>query len=741
MNTSASTPTRHSEDANNRDNGLDGTLPSASQRASSPIPTSPTRDPHHKRKPKRISATFGGPGSIPGSRSDSGSGSSYSAMTAGTPTSTNSPLSPLFMSFTQAPPSTLTHSPTTLSSSALRQQDQYTMVSQHPLDHSPASLGVSNTGSSNVRRQPLVSGTFGFGFDTAPTPDREHPIASTIDLAKDSQQHQHQSERRNDRVSSWSSTSASESRDGTRARARFTFGYDDTDLSQDILKILPPSSSPPDNDPIEEAPLPPLPLSSTVHSPRIHSTTRVPPQSSNSAAADLTLADAVRYDHNSHGLISTSRQPRHNSSVVDHTTLMSPQLQGQQETSKQNLRPRHKQRLSFLVNMFMSTTSSSPAPSSPPLSTVNSAGFATGPSNMSTATGANYNVIEKPLPPVPFASRSSHEAEKFTTLIPLSEMPERLTATATSAMVMAHTDMHVSSGALSSHDSEAADSSSSITPHYPAATTSNKSSTTLCMVDSGFLVSAPTKSKRNVFGVTPSAASSATSSPQPSTVHVNPFPMQAIQRPEFQDHSRRISIASVLNSDLMMASPVVLSLKSSSSSSTTNHGGAPYFGTSQDSLVITSTPFSHSPLTPASENTLSNLDLDDNGQRSKTGPRRQHQGHRHQHSHSSHHYHQSKPQYRVPHGQQARHDDQVVLPAAIAPNVPAAATTGHPGKVVSIQDLLTSPSALSLTTPPRSSSLHTKNLVVDGDGGEMATKTKKRKRGFSLSLFCICLKK
>lgn len=642
---------------------------------------------------------------------------------------------------------------------------QLDMVPQHPLDLSPVSLRTSNARRSSLRRTPVGSGTFGLDKnlspalvcedDTTDTMATGTPIASMY--MEDSQQ-RHRSE--DDQATCWPSTSESTS-DEARARARFTFGYDDTYLKEeDVLKILPSITSPPDTNSNKYAILPPLPLSSPVHSPRIHSTTRTPqsskpaaagqPSSSPSSAVIVapTTADAARYSF--HGPITgIKRHSWRNSSFGDHSTL-TPQRQGQlQDTSGQNLRLRPKQRLSFLANMI-STVSPSPPSSSSPLPTTSSS-FATRQFDPSIATGVDHNVFyrEKPLPPVPAVDARSNLRNKPTIIIPLSELPKRLTATATSATIMAHTDMH-ESGALSSHDRVAADTSSNATPHQPATMTSGA----LSGSNSGFLVSAPTKSKRVMFGASASSTSLTTPSPPLSPAHVRPPLLQTLQaqgtrqdptelrRYQSQtepNHSRRISITVL---DTLVTSPVLFGFNGGSiSSSSTGPGGVPCFETSQESLVVATFPSPSPPslplspliLTNGSENTLSNSDPDDPNQRRTTGPRHHSQRHGQQHGHS----YQSKPLPQSPHRIQARKDDL----SAIASATPTAVVAiQHAGKDVPLQNHVASHSVFPLSTPPSSSSLHAKSFIMNGDSEDKAAKTK-RKRGISLSLFCMCFKK
>ncbi|KAK3819542.1 MAG: hypothetical protein J3Q66DRAFT_367638 [Benniella sp.] len=746
-------------------------------------PTSPMRDPHHKRRPKRISATFGGPGSLNGSRS--GSGSSYSTMTASTPSCTNSPLSPLFISFTHSLPD-YTHSPTTVlppvseRDHPLRQQST---TPQHPFELSPAISGVSDTEiRSGVTRVPLISGTFGLDVNGSPASvleDETETSNASIYRAKD----------QDDRATTCSARTETSS-DGGQARARFTFGYDDTLKEEDVLKILPPASPTSDNNiPIQATTSIPLPFSSTVHSPRIHSTPRTSP--SNLAAADqpppLSLPPssqlASSVDHSYHGTTTnTNQQPhRRNSSVSDQDTLISSQLQGQQQqTPRRNLRLRSKQRLSFFANMFMSTLSPSPSPSPSPFSS----SFAT--SQQQTSTATTSAMIEKPLPPVPEADIPSFEGNP-STAIPMFEIPKKLTTMPTSSTAMAPTDMYESDGAHSSHDSVAADTFSRVAPQQPTAMSSrtltnitnhNRSTTTLPLADSGFLASVPTKSKRIMFGASPSTTSLSSPQPQFSPARVKPPPLQLqpqqghtlpassmyshpdhLRQPDPRYYSHRNSITSVILPDNMATSPAFLGLNrgSVSSGSSTHPGGTPYLSASQESLVVSSLPSPTSlplslPLSPlketnGSEYTLSSPDPNDYTQRPNANPRRQHQGLRPQQPNHNQHYNQSKLQYQSPPSpDQDLHGHHYIASAtAMAPAAPIATASAHsPRKETLPQNQLVSPSVLSLSAPPRSSSLNPKNFV-DGENHEdktdKPTKTKKRKRGISLSLFCMCLKK
>ncbi|KAF9439238.1 hypothetical protein BGZ76_007439 [Entomortierella beljakovae] len=289
INTSNKPNNHHHLPQQQQQNRSSGSIINDSLAALPSVPNSPIKS----KRQKRVSATFGGPGSISGSesgsRSGSGSISSYSTSTPSLPSPLLFPLSEF-----------ITYSPTTLSSPTnplimnnqiKSQQNQ--RQQQHP-------LSTEQTSSS-----PLISGTFGIyvtpPFSNESSPRRrirttdEVSVSSSAtgntDIIKEAQTQKN-----------WSPKAGS--------KARFTFGYDDTLREQDVASILPPTSISPtiqrydtnnnnsnsnnnnnnnandsSNDIIQpnkdgsnnvDLPqkdfLPPLPLSSPVRSPRLQST-------------------------------------------------------------------------------------------------------------------------------------------------------------------------------------------------------------------------------------------------------------------------------------------------------------------------------------------------------------------------------------------------------------------------------------------------------------------------------------
>ncbi|KAF9364334.1 hypothetical protein BGX34_001820, partial [Mortierella sp. NVP85] len=293
-------------------------------------------------------------------------------------------------------------------------------------------------------------------------------------------------------------------------------------------------------------------------------------------------------------------------------------------------------------------------------------------------------------------------------------------------------------------------------------TNNNRSTTTLPLADNGFLASAPTKSKRIMFGASPSTTS--LSSPQPQFSRVKPPPLQIqpqqghtlpvssmyshpdhLRQPDPRYYSHRNSITSIILPDNMASSPVFLGLNrgSISSGSSTHPGGTPYLGASQESLVVSSLPSPTSlplslPLSPlkesnGSEYTLSSPDSNDYTQRPNANPRRQQQRPRPQQPNHNQPYNQSKLQYQSPPSpDQDPHGHYIASATAMAPAAPIATASVHPPRKETLpQNQLVSPSVLSLSAPPRSSSLNPKNFV-DGENHEdktdKTTKTKINKK-------------
>ncbi|KAF8969537.1 hypothetical protein BGZ46_010658 [Entomortierella lignicola] len=194
-----------------------------------PVPPLPPPLPIKAKRPKRISATFGGPGSESGSRTGSGSGSSHSTSTSSLP---SAPLSPLSESFTQSPVTLSANTdPITSVEDPLPIRQQPQSHRQHPLAMDPS---------------PLISGTFGL-YTLPPVPEASSSshrekitLTDEISISSSLRSNSDGSFKERGRRSTYDQKAWSP----TSSRARFTFGYDDDLKEEDVLNILPPSTSP-----------------------------------------------------------------------------------------------------------------------------------------------------------------------------------------------------------------------------------------------------------------------------------------------------------------------------------------------------------------------------------------------------------------------------------------------------------------------------------------------------------------
>ncbi|CAO3564737.1 unnamed protein product [Mortierella alpina] len=349
--------------------------------------TTPTQSSNRARKIQRVSITFGGPGSLSGS----GSGSSGSAST---PSSTSSPLFPLFEFYTQSPMCHTTSFPLPL-------KDE---------QHHPLAL-LSHT-------SPLESSTFGLKDCAALASlqtEEDEGRAQDILTSDTSTPDPHNSN---------PSRSTAPARD---AHARFTFGYGNNSDALSLGTSLIFHSSQPSLNPLKansyhsgryNAELPPFPLSPPVHTPRIQSTTatHVPPSGD----------DNYQCDH--------GQSERHSPSSSSLTQGQGPCASAGEASTASNCRTAtcaRRSSLSLSLSSELDNTQPTPSTFPPREPRKKRFSFLGNIISMSKVSHTASSTVDKPLPPLP--SSDSHSG-----FLSKKLRPRAISTSAASALELEH---------------------------------------------------------------------------------------------------------------------------------------------------------------------------------------------------------------------------------------------------------------------------------------------------------------
>ncbi|KAI8605926.1 hypothetical protein EDD21DRAFT_362402 [Dissophora ornata] len=518
------------------------------------------------KRQKRISATFGGPGSV----SSSGSSSSQST----TPSMTNSPLSPLFETFTHSPiafsssfplPPIPASSPSSLPIVVIEE------VSIHPFESAP--LPTVNERQHPLSGEPmsstlLISGTFGLESALPPLPetaqqqkqqhlygDNASTLSSSCEQSQDGRGEDGEAGEVQDQEK-WSPVSAED-------RARFTFGYDDTTTLEDVLDILPPPSPIKERHPTNRRPSPP---SSSIRPPRIQSTSpritasspgssssslsRHPSSKRQSYATPQTHGPLDKMEEGSAGGVGGGSQfnipTRTSSRWID------------QNAAGQSLMPssrtRAKQRLSYLANMLISSVT--------PATAANNTASMTTSSSTPPSPTYNNSSLEKPLPRIPLSDMA--DLSPMTPTIDSednTDTPPRLGSTSRIPV------KNISSATNSNRNNSSSSSSNSYNE---------------------FLGSAPIKSRKTVPGI-----------PSPSSAQPLPLPLTPLQTLQAPSHTYIHTITpqqqhQPLRQISTSFSPTDAAPSGTSSASPGGAFHGAFYDASQDSLMIAMLPFTSS---------------------------------------------------------------------------------------------------------------------------------------------------